>query len=113
MRPVWGRGVPVETRAFTRPVSWRDIGTDYDVSRVFTQKLEVGNTSIVVMGDNPEELHEKVGAAMLGYWHSGLNSKKSLARVVHKSEVQSGCVPHHVLRPRPELWPSEFPERVS
>ena len=104
--------MPVATRAFTRPMTWRPIHRDYDVARVYTQKLEVGTSSVTVMGDNPEELHEKVAAAMVGYWHSGYNLKKSLARVVHRSEVQTGCVPHHALRPHPELCPSVFPERI-
>ena len=96
----------------TRPMTWRPIHRDYDVAEVFTQELEVGTSSVTVMGDNPEELHEKVAAAMARYWYSGYNPKKSLARVVHRSEVQAGCVLHHALRPRPELRPSAFPERV-
>ena len=68
--------MPVVRRAFTRPASWRDIDRDYNVARVYTQRLEVGRSTIVVMGDTAEELHEKVGAAMLGYWHGGFNPQE-------------------------------------
>ena len=52
----------------------------------------IGKSSVTVMGDN---LGEKVAAAMLGFHHSGFNPRKLLAKVLHKSEVHAGCIPHH------------------
>ena len=110
---VRGRGVAVAARALSRPPTWRPIHRDYDVSEQFVQDIKLGTNKVTVMGDTAEELAEKVMAAMLVYHQAGYLPKKSPARVIHKENSQSGIVPHHALRPRPELCPSFFQDRVS
>ena len=68
---VRGRGVAVEARALSRPLTWRPIHKDYDVAELFTQEIKLGNDSVTVMGDNPGELSEKVAAAMLVFHQAG------------------------------------------
>ena len=110
---VRGRGSTPATRALARPASWRQINEDYDVSRVFTQEIRLGSSSVSVMGETAEELAEKSLAAMVVYHQAGYLPTKAPARAVYRAARPSGIEPHHALRPRPELHPSFFQDRVS
>ena len=110
---VRGRGVAPATRALSRPASWRPINQDYDVSKLFVQEIHLGTNSITVMGESAEELAEKSMAAMLVYHQAGFLPTKSPARAVYRAARRSGIEAHHALRPRPELHPTFFQDRVS
>ena len=110
---VRGRGSAPATRALSRPVSWRPIDQDYNVSKLFVQEIRLGSSSVTVMGESAEELAEKSLAAMVVYHQAGFLPTKSPARAVYRAAGQSGIEAHHALRPRPELHPSFFQDRVS
>ena len=110
---VRGRGSTPATRALSRPISWRHIDQDYDEARIFTQEIKLGSSSVTVMGETAEELAEKSLAAMVVYHQAGYLPTKSPARAVYRATRPSGIEPHHALRPRPELHPSIFQDRVS
>ena len=109
---VRGRGSTPATRALSRPVSWRPIDQDYDESKIFTQEIKLGSSSVSIMGETAEELAEKSLAAMVVYHQAGYLPTKSPARAVYRAIRPSGIEPHHALRPRPELHPSIFQDRV-
>ena len=106
---VRGRGTAPATRALSRPASWRPIDWDYDESRIFTQEIRLGASSVTVMGESAEELAEKSLAAMVVYHQAGYLPTKSPARAVYRAAKPSGIEAHHALRPRARAAPDVFP----